>query len=59
MLKKNLIMISLKYEQGAVQNPINNLSILASENCITLQSFITTSYKTVFQKIIETKKNLP
>jgi len=47
-VEENLIMLSLKYGKRAVQNPINNLSILAFENHIALQGLMTTTYKVVF-----------
>lgn len=52
-------MVSLKYVKGVVENPINNLSILAFENCIAAQCFMVSSYKAAFHKATDRKKNLP
>jgi len=52
-------MVSLKYEKGVVQNPINHSSVLAFENCIAPQCFMVTRYTAAFHKATDTKKNVP
>lgn len=52
-------MVSMKYEKGDVQNPINNLSILAFEHHIAPQCCLVSRYQALFPKAVDTKKNGP